>query len=238
VCTLILLHRPEQPWPVLLAANRDEMLARPWQSPAEHWPELPGVIGGRDTLAGGTWLAINRHNMVAGVLNRTGSLGPLQGKRSRGELPLRALRHATAQAAADEAAMWDGGQWRSFNLIVADPAHAFFICGLGHGTVQAIPLRPGLSITTASDPNDPAHPRVARHRAAFQAALPPDPPDWKSWPALLADSEGAWEETLNVPLREGFGTASAALIGLKPDGAIFQFAPGAPGQTEFQAVLF
>jgi uncharacterized protein with NRDE domain len=236
VCTLILLHRPGAAWPVLLAANRDEMLARPWVAPAAHWPDLPGVVGGRDTLAGGTWLGVNAHGVVAGVLNRTGSLGPLKGKRSRGELPLLALRHASAEAAAAEAAGWDAGAWRSFNLIVADPTHAFFVRGLGEGPAQVRELAPGLTMIAATEPNDATHPRIARHLPAFERAEPPEPPDWKDWPALLSDAEGAWEQALNVPPRQGFGTASAALIAVRPGQIQYCFTPGPPGGAAWQAV--
>ena len=39
----------------LLAANRDERLDRPWDPPAEWWPDRLGMVGGRDRDAGGTW---------------------------------------------------------------------------------------------------------------------------------------------------------------------------------------
>jgi uncharacterized protein with NRDE domain len=236
VCTLILLHRPGDPWPVLVAANRDEMLGRPSKPPAAHWPAQPEVIGGLDVLAGGTWLAVNTQGVVAGVLNRTGSLGPQKGKRSRGDLPLMALRHATAAAAADAATAWDAGEWRSFNLIVADTRDAYFLRGLGDGAVQVSRLPSGLSMVTASDPNDVSHPRVARHLPAFQAATPPAPPDWRAWPALLASQSGGWDETLNVPPLNGFGTTSAALIGVGANRIDYRFAAGRPGIAAFHKV--
>ena len=60
VCTVVLLIRPGHDWPVMLAANRDERLDRAWDPPAEHWPEHPDVIAGRDATAGGTWMGVNR----------------------------------------------------------------------------------------------------------------------------------------------------------------------------------
>ncbi|MGH6991130.1 MAG: NRDE family protein, partial [Stellaceae bacterium] len=100
MCTLILLRRPGHDWPVILGANRDEMVARPWQPPARHWPDRPEVVAGLDELAGGSWLGVNDHGVIAGILNRHGSLGPAPGQRSRGELVLEALDHAAAAAAA------------------------------------------------------------------------------------------------------------------------------------------
>jgi uncharacterized protein with NRDE domain len=217
MCTLVLLHRPgDQGWPLLLAANRDEMLDRPWQPPARHWPDLPGVTGGLDTLAGGTWLAFNDAGVVAGVLNRSGSLGPQAGKRSRGTLPLLALRRDDAAAAAAAMADLDAAEWRSFNLVIADSYTAFFVRGLGAGRVTATRLAPGLTMVTSADANDLAHPRVARHLPRFQAAAPPEPPDWGTWPALLADWEGPAEAALHIPPTNGFGTASSMLLALAP----------------------
>jgi uncharacterized protein with NRDE domain len=228
VCTLILLHRPDlaatkEAWPLLLGANRDEMLARPWQPPASHWPDQPGVVGGLDTLGGGTWLGMNEAGVVAGVLNRTGSLGPAAGKRSRGELPLLALRHASATAGAATLATLDGADWRSFNLVLADSYTAFFVRGLGAGAIVAHPLPVGISMVTAADPNDLSHPRVARHLPRFKAAAAPEPPDWGAWPAMLADSEGPLEAALCVPETRGFGTVSSILVGVAPGRSTTKF---------------
>ena len=97
---MVILRRPGAPWPVILAANRDEREDRPWLPPARHWPDRPEVTAGMDELAGGSWLGLNDHGVVAGILNRVGTLGPQTGKRSRGELVLEALDHADAMAAA------------------------------------------------------------------------------------------------------------------------------------------
>src|ERR1700741_3178665 len=100
MCTVVVLRRPDHPWPIILGANRDEMLARPWKPPARHWPDRAEVVAGLDELAGGTWMGINDHGVVACILNRHGTLGPMAGKRSRGELVLDALDHADARDAA------------------------------------------------------------------------------------------------------------------------------------------
>jgi hypothetical protein len=147
-----------------------------------------------------------------------------------------ALRHASAQNAAKEAATWNGADWRSFNLIVADPADAFFIRGDSHAALQVQRLQPDLTMTTASDPNDLANPRTARHLPKFQQAPPPEPPDWKSWPSLLADDGGDWSASLNVPARQGFGTTSAALIAIAPGRTEFLTASGRPGSVPFERV--
>ena len=53
MCTLIILRRPRDPWPLLLAGNRDEMPDRPWAPPARHWQDRPDLVAGFDQLAQG-----------------------------------------------------------------------------------------------------------------------------------------------------------------------------------------
>jgi len=48
VCTLVILRRPGHDWPLLLAANRDEVRHRPAEPPARHWPDRPEVVADLD----------------------------------------------------------------------------------------------------------------------------------------------------------------------------------------------
>jgi uncharacterized protein with NRDE domain len=228
MCSIILRIGPDG---VLIGANRDEMVARPWQPPAAYWPETPGIVAGRDVLAGGTWLGINAHGVVAAVLNRHGSLGPAAGKRSRGELPLIALREASASAAAEKIAVLDAGAYRSFNLVVADATGAVFLRGLGTGRPEAQNLSEGVWMITSGEPNELALPRIARHLPKFRNAA------CAAWSALLADNTPPESSALNIPEHKGFGTLSAALIYLPALGApAFQFAAGPPHLTKFAPV--
>jgi hypothetical protein len=127
MCTLVILRRPGHRWPVLIGANRDEMSQRPWLPPGRHWPDRPWVVAGLDQQAGGSWLGINDHGLIAGIMNRPQSLGPAAGKRSRGELVLDALDHADAREAAAAFAELDPEAYRPFNLILADNTEAFWV---------------------------------------------------------------------------------------------------------------
>ena len=62
---------------------------RPWLSPGRHWPDRPGLVGGRDLQAGGTWLAVDPAvPRAAALLNGRGGSPADEMRRSRGELPL------------------------------------------------------------------------------------------------------------------------------------------------------
>src|SRR5437870_13667876 len=137
MCTLVILRRPEQAWPIIIGANRDEMIDRPALPPDRHWPDRPEVVAGLDLLAGGSWLGLNDWGVAAAVLNRTGSLGPAAGLRSRGELVLEALDHADAAAAAAALAQLDPAAYRTFNLIVADNRDGFWLRHAHTGRIEA-----------------------------------------------------------------------------------------------------
>ncbi|NBP73538.1 MAG: hypothetical protein EBU57_10365, partial [Alphaproteobacteria bacterium] len=65
MCTVVILRRPGHDWPLLIAANRDEMAGRPWDPPARHWPDRENVVAGIDRLAGGTWMGLNDEGVAA-----------------------------------------------------------------------------------------------------------------------------------------------------------------------------
>jgi hypothetical protein len=224
LCTLVLLRRPDDDWPVILGANRDEMIARPWQEPARHWPDRPEVVAGRDALAGGSWLGINDFGVAAGVLNRHNSLGPAPGQRSRGELVLEALDHADARAAAEALAAIDPRAYRTFNLVIADNREAFWLRHAdpsGTLPVTMAPIRAGLSMIAAGDiDDDDETPRLGHYRPLFATAAAPNPAtgDWAAWERLLLDdrdgADGDAERGMRFLNARGFGTVSSALIAL------------------------
>jgi len=253
MCTVILLRRPNHSWPLLVAANRDEMADRPWLAPARHWTDRQDVVAGLDVLAGGTWLGINEHGVVAAVLNRINSLGPAPGLRSRGELPLEALDHAEARAAAEALADLDPAAYRPFNMVVADAANAYWIRpreggnGSGSDAIEVSDIAEGLSMITAYDLNDVASPRMRRFLPRFQAASVPEPEteDWDDWISLLADRQHDAESgpggAMTVITDTGFGTVSSSLIALPAPTpadvhARWLFAPGRPGETAFSPI--
>ena len=220
MCTLAILRRPDHPWPVIIGANRDEMIDRPSLPPARHWPDRAEVVAGRDLLAGGSWLGINDWGVAAAVLNRHGSLGPAAGQRSRGELVLEALDHADAVAAAAALSDLDPHSYRTFNLIVADNRDAFWLRHAGGGPIEVHPIGEGLSLIAAGDLNEVATLRLAVARPRFLVAPPPDPEagDWAAWEALLSDDRPPDgmppEAALRFCTGRGFATVSSALIAL------------------------
>ncbi len=247
MCTLIVLRRPGHDWPVLMAANRDEMEDRPWRAPARHWDDRPEVVGGYDALAEGTWLAMNDHGLVAAIMNRRGTLGQAAGMRSRGELVLEALDHADADEAAVALADLNASAYRGFNMVVADNRSAYWLANRedGRDIPWVTPLPTGLSMLTAGDRNDASSPRIAAYLPQFRVAEAPDPTtgDWSTWQALMA-ARGGPDGPLGdmcVVTDGGFGTLSSSLIALpsanRPEEPpIWLFAAGQPGDAPYAPV--
>jgi uncharacterized protein with NRDE domain len=82
MCLIVLAHRASARFPLILAANRDEDYARPTRD-AHWWNDAPDVLGGRDLVAGGSWLAITKQGRLAAVTNLRGTV---LRSRSRGAL--------------------------------------------------------------------------------------------------------------------------------------------------------
>lgn len=226
------------------------MRSRRWRPPGRHWGDRPDVVAGMDELAGGTWLGVNDDGVVAGILNRSGSLGPAPDKRSRGEIVLEALDHADAIAAAHALADLNVSAYRPFNLFVADNREAYWIRneaedGPGHTEVFSLPE--GVSILTARDLNDDRSTRVANYLPRFRAAPFPRPEcgGWTGWADLLSsrdrsgiDDPGA---AMAIETDSGFGTVCSSLIGIPAPGlndgkVLWHFAAGMPGEAPFYRV--
>ncbi len=254
MCTVVILRRPNHLWPVILGANRDEMLDRPWTPPARHWDDRTDVIAGRDDLAGGTWMGLNDAGVVGCILNRRGSLGPAPDKRSRGELVLEALDHADAAEASDALADINPDAYRPFNMIIADNTSAWWLAlteeaaSMGQN-VSVQPIPDGLSVFTAYDRNDTTDTRVKTYLPRFEAADPPDPDanNWAAWTSLLGSSEteGAAYNAMSFKMESGFGTSSSSLLALPSVDAsfgpeakrpIWLFAAGPPQSSPFTPV--
>ena len=242
MCTLVLLLDPAAEWPVLLASTRDEFRSRAWQRPAEWWADRhPGLIGGRDREAGGTWLAVNmRERRAAVVLNRIEPTVLEESEaRSRGGLPLIA-----AGGGADAVDAEDLRLIRPFNLVLAEPGGVLWWRYDG-AVLTRRELEPGLHILTAVDLDDIGNPRQRRWLPEFAAVAPPAPKPgdrapvgWGGWPALLADVDTPYDDPRALNVRRGdFGTVSASLLALGREHLKYEFCPGPPDRGGWECVV-
>lgn len=82
MCLIVVAHQHSAGFPLVIAANRDELYERPTRD-AHFWLDAPEVIGGLDRVSGGSWLAVSRNRRWAAVTNLRGAHPQ---SRSRGAL--------------------------------------------------------------------------------------------------------------------------------------------------------
>ena len=141
--------------PIRILALRDEFVGRDFDGPGEWWPTQPGVIGGRDRQAGGSWCVSDvPTGVTALVLNR---IERREGTPSRGALPL---------AAVASGASWpeqlDYANMASFNLVLAAPSGLVF-WSWDASSLRSSDLAPGTHVVTSrgADTDDPKTTRFA-----------------------------------------------------------------------------
>jgi len=251
MCTAILSVEPGAP--VLLAGIRDELVGRAWQPPARHWPDYPGLAGGLDLQAGGTWLAVApAARRVACVLNGRGVPAPAGSRQTRGVLPLL----AAAEGKLARAAVAD---FDPFHLLTAEPGVATLASWDGESLTER-ELAAGLHVIVnsglgrdllAADPADSADGRFAgrehelarvahflpRLRAAARPAPRPGGPvaqAWGDWLPLLNGDGLTPDDPRALIVRRDlgggriWGTTSISLVALWPDEVRYDFT-GTPG---------
>jgi uncharacterized protein with NRDE domain len=152
MCTVLLALDVREDAPLIVAANRDEVMGRPT---APFGELLPGVWGGRDLSAGGTWFAVRRDGAMALLTNiRPGALRD-DSKKSRGEIVLRLLAQPTAEAMRVEMAKMKPQTYNPFNVLFGTRGDWSFA---GSDRPAVVRVSPGLHLlgnTTLDDPDDP-----------------------------------------------------------------------------------
>ena len=147
MCLLVVLSRVVPGFPLIVGANRDERLDRPAVPMDVLRASSPRTMGGRDGLAGGTWLAVNEHGVVAGLTNRPNPDGRDATKRSRGELPLALTRYTdVATAVAAFIAEHDPREYNAAWLLVGDRRSLVAIDMTDGPHPVATPLPPGIHV--------------------------------------------------------------------------------------------
>jgi uncharacterized protein with NRDE domain len=216
MCLIILAHRVSARFPLVIAANRDEDHLRP-SFPAGAWKEAPDVIGGRDLLAGGSWLAIRRNGRFAAVTNMRGS-SKRPDSRSRGALVSGfvlgdALPIDYASVIANEADAYAG-----FHLLagIVGESLAYFATGLS----DARELSEGIQ-GVSNGPPGAQWIKVERGIEAMQEALAGDDITSSLMRFLSTPAPGEPIENNVFVAGERYGTRSSTVIVAGPDGIEF-----------------
>lgn len=249
MCLIALAVEAHPAYRLVVAANRDELYARP-TAPAAWWDDAPDVLAGRDLREGGTWMGVTRAGRFAAVTNyRDPGLAQTPGAPSRGALVARFLRGAVdAEAYAHDLAR-RAARYNGFNLLVGDGAGLFYLSNRTEGVRRLEPGIYGLSNALLDTP----WPKVLRARRAMADALAAaegdawDGPLWEvladrviaADDALPDTGVGAERERLLSPpfiASDVYGTRASTVLTIAADGEVRlverSVVPGQPARTE------
>jgi uncharacterized protein with NRDE domain len=257
MCTLVALFGVNPDVPLVVAANRDELYARPWASP-EPLRGTARVVGGRDLTQKGTWLGVTATGFFAGVTNQRTYHSADPTKLSRGQLVLDVLIEGSADGARERLAAVDARRYNPFNLLFGDARALYVAYARDEERVAVESLRPGIWVLNNDTIGSRDFPKASLAKERVQ------PLARKPWPELqrglemvLGDHTLPPEEDISAPpegsvlTRESlralqgvcvhtplYGTSSATLLALDA-GSVrdYRFAPGPPCVTPFVSAM-
>ena len=177
MCLLIALFGTVPGVPLLIAANRDELYQRPADPMTVLRGAQPRILGGRDEVAGGTWLAVSEHGVVAGLTNQPASARD-PAKRSRGELPLAFAAYPDAKTAVTQVcARLDPADYNPCWMLVGDRRALFSVDVSGGHRARVEELPAGSYVLENAPLRQPSakQQRVAGRVAALEDQARRDP---------------------------------------------------------------
>ncbi len=216
MCIALLAIDSHPRFPLVVAANRDEFLARPTE-PMHWWPE--GFLAGRDVQAGGTWLGLRANGHLA-LLTNFREIPAGQRARSRGHLVTDYLRGDL---------QIKGHLFAGFSLIYGRGQNLTYSSNRGP---QAIRLNQGVHGLSNGLLNEP-WPKVERGKVLLKNALANLTPE--ALFAVLRDEQTPPDEalpntgvgrslervlaTIFIPPQNGYGSRCGTVILRDLDGS-------------------
>jgi uncharacterized protein with NRDE domain len=230
MCLILIAWRTDAKYPCVIAANRDELYARPTAA-ARWWPSSPAILAGQDLTAGGTWLGLTRTGRFAALTNYRDPEQRREGTPSRGTLVTSILQSNDSAAQSLEHLRQVGGHYNGFNLIFSDGERlAIYESVLGAGRE----LGPGI-YGLSNHLLDTPWPKVRTAKSRLATALT-DLENTDAALTLLRDEQPApddelprtgvglqWERLLSSAFvrASDYGTRCSTLVRIGRDRACF-----------------
>jgi uncharacterized protein with NRDE domain len=203
MCLIAIAVRASTRFPLVIAANRDELYDRPTRA-LHVWDDDPNIAGGRDLRAGGSWLAVTRDGRFAAVTNIRGLDDPPT-PRSRGALVGDFVRSGIAPLEYAEDIRPE--EYAGFHLIAGDRHHVAHVAS----DATARLLDDGI-FAISNAPAAVDWPKIGLAREAMAAALNGDVVD-DLMRFLTTSCGGPIEEEVFVSLPDrGYGTRSSTVV--------------------------
>jgi uncharacterized protein with NRDE domain len=250
VCTIGIRFRDHPKWPLIVAANRDELYAREATGPMVLQASGPRIVGGRDVLSGGTWMGVNDAGLCVALTNQRTFTGPDRSLRSRGPVVIDALRCTSVDELRAYLGGLDPGDYNGFNLVYGNGAELDVAYSRPEARALRIePVAPGIHVLPNDELDDPWFAKVAWLREALgDAGAEPEavrqvlgshrkpeledveePPEGSRFDRAIVRELGA------VCIHtERYGTRSSTFVALAGGRVMrYLFADGPPCRTSF-----
>ena len=244
MCTILLAWRCLPGAPIVVAANRDELIGRPSRPPAVIHRD-PLILGGLDLQAGGSWLAVSADGRIAAVTNRwlapAGEAVRDPTRLSRGEIPVAVLRGGGDAAVPEFLAGLGPGVYNPVNVLYVSAQRALVAHVDDSGPPRVTELEPGAHVLTVFDLDELARPKVSALRGAVSAALGSATDAGTLAETLrhvLASHETPSGDPLDAPCIHGevYGTVSSSSVVIAGADIDYRHADGRPCVTPFGVV--
>jgi uncharacterized protein with NRDE domain len=180
VCLIVFAWNAHPEYKLILAANRDEFHSRPSQA-AHWWADVPGVLGGRDLRAGGTWLATSRSGRFATVTNYREQQPTPSGARSRGEIVTDVISGERDPGSYVHA--FAGEAYAGVSVLAGDSDNIYYASNRGDAAVTLGAGVYGLSNASLDTPWT----KLVRTKEALAALIAADDVSTAALLSLLAD---------------------------------------------------
>ena len=167
MCLITLNWQPGSSQPLLLAANRDELYARPTRS-LHHWPGQQ-ILAGKDLQAGGTWLGLgccaNSGRIRLAALTNYRDVGNHKvDAASRGQITAAFLNSSVSAKTYLEALSSSTAIYNPFNLILFDSEQ---LMGFESRHSRLFKLPEGITSVSNADFNTP-WPKLLKLQSNFE----------------------------------------------------------------------
>ncbi len=237
MCIIGFRYWPEDPVPLIVAANRDEFYDRP-TAPLTWW-EGQRILAGQDLWSGGTWMGVSRDGRFVAITNFREAERARNGAPSRGFIPLHFLEAGGSTADFLGWLRKEAKRYAPFNVLVYDGAD---LLGYESRHDRELAFAPGIHAVSNGDFNEP-WPKVE----ALKAGMAVGTDDDEALLALLGNARRfpdghlphtgvpmEWERALSSAFvrTPTFGTRTSAILRLGRERVSMlerQFNTGEPG---------
>jgi uncharacterized protein with NRDE domain len=140
VCLILFAYQVHPVYKLIVAANRDESYQRP-TAPVHFWADSPEILAGRDLEKMGTWMGVTSFGRFAALTNFRNPKESTEGKRSRGELVVDALKYKGNVKEYMQKLAETNDQYPGYNLLTGDANDLYYYSNIGR---ELTTIEPGV----------------------------------------------------------------------------------------------